>query len=680
MQPTTSQAREEVNVLSANNTHEQNWSLLTNKSPLTTVQLKSEEIKDMELETKIDSNRDTFLSYAIGINSNEANKIKFIEKIINGIYKNNKQSYLRGYSHDEKDDEYNITRIKNALNLQNQNGDTPLHKAISMVQNKEFDLVELLLKSNAEIEIVKTDISNNNKKTPIEMLKERIEIGEDGKSRFLKDLVTKGHHSILKILLEDGNYLENEKNALLKSALAFNYKDHEKKINMVELLLKNGAQCEIETIKENTTLDNAARFGATYLAKTLIEGGVNNLNKSLQLAVSNGQSKIVNLLIDKGANPKGSEENLLHLALQYSGRIGALMSSHNDRHNQSKAYTKARDKEISSIVKKILDHNDVKDDKSYINAKNSDEKTPLEVALIKKCNQAAIDIGGKTGIDMVERFYSQQLKDRDSRKKRKSEEDAVTAEKREMYEARCSSTSLRSTGGGVSHVAEMFESLYSQEGSSSTQRPTGNGGSPGNTLFATTVKRREKIVKTQSANHLTAGTNAQGSASLEQYTNMDVTNLLSHAPENALVAITYNSIPLSLQMTALQKACMDGNLKRVNEVITSGNVNQFDPTNKITALHIAANNGNIEIVQALLRNGAQADLQDINGYTAQHVATLLEFKDVSRALIEAERKLNLDKIKPATAPEIITRHGGSGVNVATSLRGQDKGKESARQS
>ena len=141
MQPTTSQAREEVNVLSANNTHEKNWSLLTNKSPLTTVQLKSEEIKDMELETKIDSNRDTFLSYAIGINSNEANKIKFIEKIINGIYKNNKQSYLRGYSHDEKDDEYNITRIKNALNLQNQNGDTPLHKAISMVQNKEFDLV-----------------------------------------------------------------------------------------------------------------------------------------------------------------------------------------------------------------------------------------------------------------------------------------------------------------------------------------------------------------------------------------------------------------------------------------------------------------------------------------------------------------------------------------------------------
>lgn len=673
MQPTTSQAREEVNVLSANNTHEQNWSLLTNKSPLTTVQLKSEEIKDMELETKIDSNRDTFLNYAIGINSNEANKIKFIEKIINGIYKNNKQSYLRGYSHDEKDDEYNITRIKNALNLQNQNGDTPLHKAISMVQNKEFDLVELLLKSNAEIEIVKTDISNNNKKTPIEMLKERIEIGEDGKSRFLKDLVTKGHHSILKILLEDGNYLENEKNALLKSALAFNYKDHEKKINMVELLLKNGAQCEIETIKENTTLDNAARFGATYLAKTLIEGGVNNLNKSLQLAVSNGQSKIVNLLIDKGANPKGSEENLLHLALQYSGRIGALMSSHNDRHNQSKAYTKARDKEISSIVKKILDHNDVKDDKSYINAKNSDEKTPLEVALIKKCNQAAIHIGDKTGISMVGRFYSQLRPN--SGKKRKPEEDAATATKREMYEARCSSTSLRSTGGGVSHVAQTFENFYSLEVDSSTQRPTGNGGSPGNTLFATTEKRRKKVVTTQSAINPIVGTNAQGSAS----PNMDVTNLLSPAPENALVAITYNSIPLSLQMTALQKACMDGNLKRVNEVITSGNVNQFDPTNKITALHIAANNGNIQIVQALLRNGARADLDDIYGYTAQHVATLLEFKDVSRALIEAERKLNLDKIKPATAPEIITRHEGSGVDVATSLIGQDKGKESARQ-
>ena len=387
MQPTTLPAQQGVNEFSENNTHQQNLNLLTNRKKISGLpsdnerkQLTTDDIKNLNLEKKVDERHDTLLMHAVEKNDLD---IRYIKKILNGIFK---VKVREGINNPEVEDDED--RIKNALNAQNLLGDTALHKAIRSVTKRigraEFDVVELLLKSNTENPIVDTTISNRKGESPIEMLKKSI---ENNKMVSLSGFVQKGHYSILKTLLENENegYVDQEiKNSLLKSAL--NIPLNSNKINMVELLLKNGAKCESAIIKANTNLNLAAEYGAITLAKNLIEGeGAINFSTPLQLAAKNGHSKMVDLLINEGADPTiPGTPNPLFAAIGFKGRIGPLQCYFNDEYKESKAYRTERDKEILSIVKTILAHPNVKGNNAFINQPDNTGKTPFILALDKK--------------------------------------------------------------------------------------------------------------------------------------------------------------------------------------------------------------------------------------------------------------------------------------------------------
>ena len=780
MQPEISQAnlQEPITSLLATNTHDQNFEVFIHKFRLKSLpyedernQFKEEEINliglrgrnsvNEDIRGKVDEKGNTFLNYVIDQDDSRfprhtdisgtsiSSKPHYIEKILNGMYKN----VSRGGNIPFRLNTKNILeRIRNAIGAQNEDGDTALHKAI---KRGDFDIVELLLKSNEELpngESLIADISlaNKNSETPFEMLKNII---EQNKTVFLKQCVRKGHHSILKTLFNDRSCVSQEDiNYLLTFALdTTNHPSDSDKTNMVELLLKNEAHNDNNIIKLHTDISSAIENGAMNLAKILVgDGGNINFSNALKFSAKNGRSEMFGFLADKKfgyerAIDIGMVPELLKDVFEFSGRLGPRQCFYNDKHIQSKSYYDSKEGEMGNIVNRILQQQKKEDlqrifpSDTYLRGllRSAVKNTPIIAKLIAtilddkyKCtfpsNQTNSQQGPLTlpnpantqgasfnfkAMDILKMVVEETRKrtpegfftdndDVSSVKRRTGKRKDLSLEHNQPLSDKPRPVTREDLGIGQAgfyppfpyidpmhfqylQIQQLQQQIYLQQmqfqqtqfpqysqqpqGVLPTQITSGN-----NNNFPTPPTRREIVVAIPSTINQSAGTNAQGGASLEQSANMDIVNLLNPTPENSRVAIIYNNTSLSLQITTLQKACMNENLERVNEAILSGaNVNEFnDPTNRITALHIAANNGNIKIVEALLNNGAKADLSDKNGHTALHIANLQGFMNVSRLLIKAESEINLAKDKPAPASEINPRHGDQ--ELATHVRQEDR--------
>ena len=433
MQPANTLGQEQANGQGSSslflevNTHEQNFNLLIDrfqkkhaKSSDDRIEFKEFELISMGLrginsdETngtntklcgKTDDAGDTFLNYVIDKNDDIfptqrlnngteiSTKLHYIEKILNGIYKT-----VTRTKKDKKSENLHLERIRNVISAQNIEGDTALHKAIRKVdQNNNFDLVELLLKSNEELPIgekpiADTTIPNTSRVTPIEMLKDKIEAT---KMRSLKTFIQKGHHSILKTLLENEGYLNEEnKSELLKFALDLRplTTDLEsKKINMVELLLNNGAIYYPPYIKATTKLESAVEQGAMELTKILISRGTQintnvDFGNLLTRAAKNGRSEMFNFLADKEYGPdKGINiaivPQLLSEVIGFGGRLGPRQCHNNDKYIESKFFGVAKKTETENIVNRIFDKHSKYDLQNILTASNYD---PIEHAMDKK--------------------------------------------------------------------------------------------------------------------------------------------------------------------------------------------------------------------------------------------------------------------------------------------------------
>ena len=87
--------------------------------------------------------------------------------------------------------------------------------------------------------------------------------------------------------------------------------------------------------------------------------------------------------------------------------------------------------------------------------------------------------------------------------------------------------------------------------------------------------------------------------------------------------------------TLLHRACSDGLLETVKELLNSGAYVHADDNDGATPLHKACYNGHLEIIKWLLENGADINVQsDGEGQSPLHIACLGGQLEVAKLLVE----------------------------------------------
>lgn len=325
--------------------------------------------------------------------------------------------------------------VKLNINVQDELGNTRLHKAIEGNQEAVFNA--LLLK-NVDIEI-----KNNEGETPLMVAVKSLNEG------FVEKLIKKG----AKIDSEDEYY-----NTPLIKAVQLNLD------NVVDLLLKNGASCCVENENSKTPLHVAIVMNFESIFDKLIEAGadVNIANGTfgtpIQAALTAGNLSIARKLLAVGASltpasvfysvlncykdnviilfdfilengfdvySKGCENwSLLHLAVIRPNETivknllkeGAEVNA-KDNLGETPLHFAVK-LSLILIVKLLLEH------KSDVNARNKSGETPLHIAVKHSCREsdeivrlllnAGADMSvakncGSSPLDLLTRFSSRKL-------------------------------------------------------------------------------------------------------------------------------------------------------------------------------------------------------------------------------------------------------------------------------
>lgn len=117
-----------------------------------------------------------------------------------------------------------------------------------------------------------------------------------------------------------------------------------------------------------------------------------------------------------------------------------------------------------------------------------------------------------------------------------------------------------------------------------------------------------------------------------------------------------------LGRTALQYAAVDGDSRRVEELLRAGADPDAQDDNGWTALHFAAQARSLSCVQALLQAGAAVELRDSHGNTALSTAVFNSRGD--GAIISALREAGAD-------PRAANNHGVLPVRLARTIANYD---------
>jgi len=102
----------------------------------------------------------------------------------------------------------------------------------------------------------------------------------------------------------------------------------------------------------------------------------------------------------------------------------------------------------------------------------------------------------------------------------------------------------------------------------------------------------------------------------------------------------------------LLNAAEEGDVNKVQELLTAGaEVNTVDEDG-LAALHLAADNGHTAIVESLLKAGGKVNAADEDGQTPLHLAVLNGHTDTAISLIEAKADVNALDENQETALDI----------------------------
>ncbi|WP_341815515.1 ankyrin repeat domain-containing protein [Wolbachia endosymbiont (group B) of Idaea biselata] len=173
--------------------------------------------------------------------------------------------------------------------------------------------------------------------------------------------------------------------------------------NIVEILLKKGADVNKKDSYGPTALHLAAKNGHTNIVEILVEKGADvnvrdhHANTVLYLATNNGHEGIVEILLEKGANVNGKSSFgvvPLHLAAKNGNEnvVNALITEGanvNEKNmNGLTALHLAASSGCESVVKVLLQA------EANVNAVDKNGKTPVDYAKSKNVIKALLEAGG----------------------------------------------------------------------------------------------------------------------------------------------------------------------------------------------------------------------------------------------------------------------------------------------
>jgi serine/threonine-protein phosphatase 6 regulatory ankyrin repeat subunit B len=188
---------------------------------------------------------------------------------------------------------------KAVVNLQDDCGDTPLHQALRSESRSNIDIIELLLKNDADIKI-----KNEFFQTPflLMVLAERLDA--------------------LKVLFANPKVDVNERDADGRTVLYLSIAK-EKNPKITEFLLQNGADVNSEkpeylSLHQAIITHNDIAFNLILNGNNIINQQDNERNTALHIATKNEYFAVMKVLIQKGAhiNMKNNEgQTPLHIAV-----------------------------------------------------------------------------------------------------------------------------------------------------------------------------------------------------------------------------------------------------------------------------------------------------------------------------------------------------------------------------
>lgn len=172
------------------------------------------------------------------------------------------------------------------INLQDEDGDTPLHHAANKGHVK---VTQLLLNAKGS----KVDIQSKSQYTPLSWA------------------ASNGHEAVVKLLVDRGANLELEDRAGLTPLLWAAKIGHEA---VVKVLVDRGANLEVKDRAGQTPLLRAAEMGHEAVVKLLVDRGANleaeddRRRTPLSWAAIKGHEAVVKLLVDRGANLEAEDD------------------------------------------------------------------------------------------------------------------------------------------------------------------------------------------------------------------------------------------------------------------------------------------------------------------------------------------------------------------------------------
>ena len=118
-------------------------------------------------------------------------------------------------------------------------------------------------------------------------------------------------------------------------------------------------------------------------------------------------------------------------------------------------------------------------------------------------------------------------------------------------------------------------------------------------------------------------------------------------------------------MTSLTKAAKDGDINKLNALISSDNINERDPKWGWTPLHYAAYYNQIDAVKFLIEKGANVHIADEQGDTPLLLAAMVDNKDTINVLVDSGADINIPNRNGST-PLIVAIQAGQ-IEIARML-------------
>ena len=133
----------------------------------------------------------------------------------------------------------------------------------------------------------------------------------------LMEAAKDGHADVIKCLLSHGANV-NKKD--VKGFTALYHAVQSGRYDAIKVLLEYGADPNVENVEGSTVLDDSAFSGDTEIMEILLKHGAKMNTKALYKACTEGNLRVVELLIDKGASVDEFRDGAapIHLAAQYN--------------------------------------------------------------------------------------------------------------------------------------------------------------------------------------------------------------------------------------------------------------------------------------------------------------------------------------------------------------------------